>query len=119
LARIPIGETQTAYQGVILYPTPAAAITYYVDAERDLPVMIHQSDVPILPLRFHRVLVYGALMREYEKRDEDRYVKAEKKYTKGLSDLRYFVTCPPDYLPSRQGPPGRSRLGGYYPADKI
>ncbi len=119
LARIPIGETQTAYQGVILYPTPASAITYYVDSERDLPVMIHQADVPILPLRFHRVLVDGALWKEYEKRGDDREPVARKRYQHGVGQLRYFVTCPPDFLPSRVGPPERSRLGGYYPADNI
>lgn len=121
LARIPIGESQTSYQGVILYPTPASAITYYVDSERDLPVMIHATDVPPLPLRFHRMLVHGALMQEYEKRDEQRFTRAEKAYTKALSDLRYYVTCPPDFLPVSGGgaPMGRSRLGGFYPADNI
>lgn len=120
LARIPIGATETAYQGVVLYPTPASAITYYVDSERDLPVMIHQADVPPLPLRFHRILVSGALMKEYEKRDEDRYAIAKSAYTKTLHDLRYFVTCPPDFLPVAGGTRvERSRLGAFYPGDSI
>lgn len=120
LARIPIGESSTAYQGVILYPTPASAITYYVDAERDVARMIHATDVPVLPLRFHRVLVDGALWREYEKRGDEREPTALKRYRKGLSDLRYFVTCPPDFLPISGGSRiERSRLGPYYPADHI
>lgn len=121
LARIPVGQTTTFYQGVILYPTPAAAITYYVDSERDLPRMIHQADIPPLPVSFHRVLVDGALWREYEKRSDEREATALRRYQKGLSDLRYYVTCPPDFLPvaGRASSRERSRLGGFYPADSI
>jgi hypothetical protein len=119
LARIPIGETQTFYQGVILYPTPQSAITYYVDSERELSRMIHATDIPVLPPQFHRVLVDGALWREYEKRSDEREPQALNRYKKGLSNLRYFVTCPPDFLPSHRGRTERSRLGGYYPADSI
>ena len=120
LARIPIGETSTSYQGVILYPTPQAAITYYVTADRDLPTMIHQYDVPPLPARFHRVLVDGALWREYEKRGDERETVALRRYQHGVSQLRYFVTCPPDFLPVAGGSStAHSRLGGFYPADTI
>lgn len=121
LATIPIGEKQTAYQGLILYPTPAGAITYYVDSERDLPTMVHQSDVPPIPARFHRsVLLNGALMKEYEKRDEARYETAKRGYAKGMSNFRYFVSCPSDFLPVMGGQTReRSRLGGSYPADNI
>lgn len=117
LARIPIGYTQTSYQGVALWPTPASAITYYLDSERPLPQMVHANDEPPFPSRFHRVLVDGALWREYEKREDPRVELAKRRYDKGVSDLRYFLTCPPDFLPSRTARVERSRLGAWYPAD--
>ena len=118
LARIPIGETSTSYQGIALHPTPASAVTYYVDSEADAPFMVHGKDTPPLPARFHRVLVDGALWREYEKREDARERDARVRYERGVSQLRYFVTCPPDFLPSRNGPAvGRSRLGAWLPAD--
>jgi hypothetical protein len=111
LARIPIGARHTEYQGIALHPTPASVITYYVDSERPLPQMVHGSDVPPIPARFHRVLVDGALWREYA---------ARARYERGISQLRYFVTCPPDFLPSRHArTTEHSRLGAYYPNDPF
>lgn len=114
LARIPIGQTSSSYQAVALYPTPSSAITYYVDSERETPYLMFPKDEPPFPARFHRVLVDGALWREYEKREDDRAGVARRRYEHGVSMLRYFVTCPPDYLPSRAGRTERSRLGGGY-----
>ena len=119
LARIPIGETASLYQGVALHPTPASAITYYVESERDLPYMQHAKDSPPIPARFHRVIVDGALWREYEKREDVRALSARRTYERGVSHLRYFVTCPTDFLPSREGRVERSRLGPYYPSDTF
>lgn len=119
LARIPIGAQHTEYQGIALHPTPASAVTYYVDTERGLPDMVNGQDVPPLPARFHRVLVDGALWREYEKRDDIRAADAKRRYDRGVSQLRYFVTCPPDFLPSRTQRTERSRLGANYPADPF
>lgn len=119
LARIPIGETFSRYQAIALWPTPSSAITYTVDGERDLPDMSNNTDEPPFPRRFHRILTDYALWKEYEKLDDDRAPAAERRWKQGVSDLRYFVTCPPDYLPvaGERRNLGRSRLGAYYPAD--
>ncbi len=119
LARIPIGGTFSRYQGLALHPTPAAAITYYVDSERPLPRMVNGSDEPPFPERFHRILIDGVLRREYEKKDKAEYARAEQRFERGVAQLRYFLTCPPDFLPSRGRDMERSRLGSYYPADTI
>jgi hypothetical protein len=119
LARIPIGGQHSRYQAIALHPTPASAITYYVDSERPLPRMIHGHDEPPLPERFHRVLTEGALWREYEKKDDNRSGAAYQRYQHAVSQMRYFMTCPPDFLPSRTRDVERSRLGSYYPADRI
>ena len=117
LARIPIGQTFSRYQGFALWPTPASAITYYLDGDRDLPDMSITNDEPPLPARFHRLLVEGALIREWDKKhDTEQQVKAQQRWAKGVSALRYFLTCPPDYLPSTAARVERSRLGAGYPA---
>lgn len=120
LARIPIGETFSRYQTIALYPTPASAITYTVDGERDLPDMANATDEPPFPRRFHRLLVDYALWKEWEKKDDTRANDAARRYAKGVSDLRYFVTCPPDYLPSRGDMrPERSRFGAWTPVTRY
>lgn len=119
LARIPIGQTFSRYQSFALWPTPASAITYYLEAERDLPDMANSNDEPPFPPRFHRVLVDAASVREYQKKsDPEGASEMLRRRDKGVRALRYFVTCPPDEIPSRQELPGQSRLGGQYPVTR-
>lgn len=117
LARIPIGQTFARYQQIALWPTPASAIDYSIDAERDTPDMSNTTDEPLFPSRFHRLLVDYALWKEHEKTDDTRAVAAERRWRNGVSQFRYFVTCPPDALPvmGSQDRPGGSRLGAWYP----
>lgn len=121
LGTIPIGLTYSRYQAIALWPTPASAITYYVDSEREQSELVNGTDEPPIPLRFHRVLVDGALAREYEKADDDRAKDARVRFVLGVRQLRYFVTCPPDFLPVSGGgrSPDRSRLGPYFPATRY
>ncbi|GAC1662956.1 MAG: hypothetical protein PVS2B1_21900 [Candidatus Dormibacteraceae bacterium] len=120
LATIPIGQTFSRAQALALWPTPSSILTYTVDGERDLPLMINATDEPPIPARFHRLLVDGALWREYDKTADARAKDARKNYERGVAALRYFATCPPDYLPSRgRRPVGRSRYGAWTPADRF
>lgn len=120
LARIPIGGTYARYLQVQLYPTPASAITYYVDYVRTIADMANATDEPLLPEDFHWLLVEGALIKEWTKLDDSRRILAERDYAKGMSALKYFVNCPPDFLPSRTGS-GRelNRFGANYPATRY
>lgn len=116
LAKIPIGQTFARYYAFLLAPTPAAAITYYFEGERPLPDMSNGTDEPPFPARFHRVLIDGALWREYEKQDDTRAPVAQARYRHGVSQLRYFVTCPPDFLPVAGSSRSElSRLGAWFP----
>ena len=117
LAQIPIGETFSRYEQIALWPTPSAAITYTVDAERDYVDMSQSNDEPLFPRRFHRLLVDYALWKEHDKTDDSRAKDAQSRWLKGVSDLRYFLTCPPDFLPvsGRVSSSGPSRLGSWYP----
>lgn len=119
LGVVAIGQTFARYQAIALWPTPAAAITYYVDGERDLIDMSNGTDEAPLPPRFHRVLVDGAAWRECLKKDDSRAGDYRARYERGISQLRYFVTCPPDFLPSRQEEMGRSRFGANFPVTRY
>ncbi len=120
LGTIAIGQTFARYQAIALWPTPTAAITYYVDGEHDLSDMINGTDEPPFPSRFHRMLIDGALFREWEKKDRADLAKhAHERYERALAQLRYFTTCPPDFLPSvNTTGVERSRFGGNYPATR-
>lgn len=115
LARIAIGATYARYLAIQLYPTPASAITYFVDYVRDIPDMVNATDEPLLPQDFHWVLVEGALLKEWTKLDDTRRTAAQTDYTKGVNALKYFANCPADFLPSRRvRPADRSRFGAYF-----
>jgi len=117
LATISIGQTFSRYYSFALAPTPASAVTYYMESERPVPDLVNSTDEPLFPSRFHRVLVDGALMREYEKRDDDvRRVRAQQRVDETTKALRYFLSCPPDYLPVSGGQSSvGSRLGAWFP----
>jgi hypothetical protein len=119
LARIEIGRTYARYLAVQLWPTPSSAITYYVDYVRTIPDMANATDEPLLPEDFHWLLIEAAMMKEYMKADDSRATQAEREYLKGLSQLKYFMSCPPDFLPSPlRGRPQFSRLGANFPATR-
>lgn len=118
LAKIAIGQTFSRYQGIQLWPTPTGATTYYVDYVRTIPDMSNANDEPLVPEDFHWLLVEGALIKEWTKKDDaDRRQEAKDAFRRGLSDLLYQVGCPADWMPSRlpaTEPP--SRLGGWFPS---
>lgn len=119
LAAIATGSFYARYLGLQLYPTPSSVITYNVDYVRNVVEMTRGTDEPLLPDDFHWLLVEGALLKEWTKRDDDRRVAAEREYAKGISALKYFVTCQADDLPvsgRRTDWPTHSRYGAWYPA---
>ena len=118
LARIPIGQTFSRYQGLQLWPTPSAVVTYFVDYMRNIPDMSVTNDEPLLPEDFHWLLVEGSLIKEWTKKDDlNRREAAQADFDRGLSDLKYAVTCPAEFLPARsQAAIAANRLGANYPA---
>lgn len=119
LARLAIGQTFSRYLGVQLWPTPSGAVTYYVDYTRTIPDMSIANDEPLIPEDFHWLLVEGALVKEWTKKDDaERREAARLEWNIGLSALKYHVTCPADFLPSRTDRPEKNRFGSQYPAVK-
>jgi len=119
LARIPIGQAHARYRQIALWITPSAAVTYSVDYERDVWDMANATDEPVLPVRFHPLLIDGALVREMTKKDDrDRYAIAVREYQRHLGNLKYFLMAGADVRPVMgRRPVGRpSQLGGEFPA---
>jgi hypothetical protein len=119
LAQITIGQKRPRYYGFYLWPTPAAAVTYYVDYRRELVELVNDADEPNLPTDYHYLLVAYARMREYEKTDDSRYQTALVEWQHGLKRLKYATQTHPGDLPvmGRGAKTGHSRLGAWFPAD--
>lgn len=118
LARLGIGQTDQAYQRLLLSPTPDAAITYSLDVQFEVSDLAQDTDEPRLPLDFHDLLVHGARMREYEKTDDTRYAQAVRDYTRRLGELDYYLheTASSEKRLSISADAGLSRLGPWFPA---
>jgi hypothetical protein len=117
LARIPIGATFARYEWIQLWPTPNSAITYHLDYTRKIYDLTNANDEPLLPEDFHYLLVEGALIKEWTKKDDDRRKAAEKDFEEGKRNLRSWVMSNADTLVSlRPTSPHWSQLGGYFPA---
>lgn len=118
LARIHIGEAYRKYRRIALVVTPASAITYTVKFEREVTDMVNATDEPILPTRFHRMLVDGALMKEYEKTDNTRYEQARRRFEADLRLLKYWIAGQTSGRPNLRGPHTEppSRYGGWFPS---
>lgn len=118
LATIPIGQSFARYRRIALAICPSAAITYTVDYEREVPDLATANDQPILPPRFHRMLVSGALAKEWEKQDDSRAAAKYGELARDLKKLKFFLYSQSVGSPNLRGSvrPGMSRLGGYYPA---
>lgn len=117
LATIPIGQTYARYKRIALWPCPSSAITFSVDYERDLPDMANANDEPVLPVRFHPMLLHRALMSEMTKKDDSRYANAAREFERYLANLKYFTASASDQRPvmGRRPVSRPSRLGPYFP----
>lgn len=118
LARIPIGGTYGRYLTIRLWPTPSSAWTFSVDYTRELYDMVNATDEPLLPPDFHYLLAVGARIDEYEKLDDDRAVKAQGEWDRGIARLQNYVLNSPDYIivPGGASQVKESNLGSWYPA---
>jgi len=122
LARIKIGDTRARYKRIALVPKPESAVTYFVDGEIEIRDMVQNTDEPLIPVDFHWVLAEAALHDEFIKKEKHEEAnRALNKHLNGVKALKNYVTNPPDHLPvigfSRLR--GTSRLGPFFPADRI
>ena len=121
MAQIPIGRTRAQYYGFLLYPTPAAVVTYSADILRSIPDMSNDTDEPLLPTDFHDLLIDGAELKELRKADDPhRWQMLKDAIKDGTRDFESFVKSHPDWRPNFTGTPAvMSSLGGWFPADTV
>lgn len=124
LATIPTGKTYSRYFSILLWPTPSAALTYYVDHERQIQDMALDTDEPLWPEDFHHVLVSAAVYQELViKKDPNTagiYFKNEVK--PGLDSLLSFLVNHDDYIvvpdDHRRHDARGSNLGSWFPSGR-
>ena len=120
LAQITIGRTRPYYFVLLLWPTPASAITYTIDFTRVILDLVNDTDEPYLPEDYHDLLSIGGRMDEYEKTDDARYGTAKAEYNQKFASLQYFIhgRASERLIPrSTSGRTGVSDLSGWFPAD--
>ncbi len=92
LSRISIGRSYPRYTRIQLWPTPSAAVTYHAEVELHIEDMVESNDEPYLPEDFHWLLGSGALLKEYQRKEQPTMVAIERgAYINGLADLKLYV----------------------------
>ena len=76
---------------IALAPTPSGAVTYQVECEREVLDLVNGTDQPMIPTKFHRLIGLGIRRKEYETKDNTRYLQVTQEYRKALSELKFFV----------------------------
>lgn len=101
LAKIAIGDVRANYIRFLLYPTPAAVITYSCDVLRAIPDMTNDTDEPLIPESFHDLLIDMAELKDTKKADDpSRFSMLTTMVRDAKADLKSFVTSHPDYVPN-------------------
>lgn len=115
LARITPGRSYGRYTRIMLYPVPTAAQTYYADVELHIEDMAIAGDEPYLPEDYSWLLVSGALMKEYQRRQWPvQYAEEKARYKDGLGQLKLFIMSDSGTRAVRDRM-GYSQLGSWYP----
>jgi hypothetical protein len=115
LSRISIGRAYPRYTRIQLWPTPSAAVTYHAEIELHIEDMAESNDEPYLPEDFHWLLGSGALLKEYQRKEQPAMVAIERgTYEDGLGNLKLYVARAVGTPPVER--PRFSQLGPWYSA---
>lgn len=116
LSRIAPGRTYARYTRLHLLPTPSAVATLYADVELHVEDMAISTDEPLIPEDFHWLLMSGALVKEYEKREKVAFVDREMaRFNKGVQDLQAFINRKFGPQVNSTRPRRFSQLGSMFP----
>lgn len=118
LARIAIGQTMPKYWTVSLWPTPSSVVTLSMDYARELTDLANSTDEPLIPVDFHRLLVYGVCMDECLKTDDQRFAVFEREWTKAKDALLFWLHGRNSFRPGGSPEAFGSNLGSWYPAGR-
>jgi hypothetical protein len=117
ISQIAKGTSTARYYRIALYPVPSAPLTYLVDYEHEIPVLVNPLDEPLLPIDFHDLIALWARLDEYEFKSDDRWQATKTLVEDRTRELRAWVENHDIYrrsaIPSASS---RSRLGPWFPA---
>lgn len=118
LARIAIGDASAKYASFLLYPTPSAVVTHYMDVTRRIADMANDFDEPLIDEDFHDLWLDVADLKELTKGDDpDRHRIVEAHRVKRRNEWREWMFGggdPEDGAADRGG----SNLGNWFPAGR-
>jgi hypothetical protein len=120
IAQIAPGRTAPRYFRVQLYPIPDAGQPYSVDGQMHVPDLDDAEDVPLLPPDFHSLLVTGALIHEYKRKDDQaRIVTLLPDWQVGIARLKHAISATATDIPVKGQPVAQrfSRFGAWTPSD--
>lgn len=114
LARISQGDSYTRYTQIQLYPLPTVVVTYHADVEVQVRDLSEYTDEPLIPEDYHELLIEGALMRDYERREKSAlYSQSKARYKELWGDLCLYTAR---MISNTSGSSRRwSQLGPYFP----
>ena len=92
LASIPIGSTRPPQAAAVtLWRTPSATVTYVAEGQRQIADLAQATDAPLIPDDWQDLLVFGAMVREYEHMDDPRVMSARDHYQTRLRQFKYWL----------------------------
>lgn len=119
LATISPGYTASHYRQIALWPTPAAAVAYTIDHQRNILDMRSEFDEPLIPEDFHWLLDRGAKCNEYELKEDGRMGACRLDLERGIAELRASMATRDVFVPARTNVRFISRINGWCPADTV
>lgn len=123
LAYIHIFRTFSRYFTVYLWPVPSEAITYYVEAKRQINDLLLNTDEPLIPEDFHDILIAGAVYQELliRKDPQTAGIVFANEIKPRITELLHFVSNTEGMITipetSRRNDVG-SNLGPWFPAGR-
>jgi hypothetical protein len=99
LVKLYPGEIERNYKAYKLYPTPDAAYTLYLTYQAQAPDLINDSDVPIIPSRYHGMIPDMVIARRLLKQGDQKanyFFSSVKKSIEEMSQSEDYMY---DYNP--------------------
>lgn len=107
-----IGLDSSQYWRIGLYPTPNAVINLQLLYYQKLTELSASSDTPLIPAKWHGVLVWGALaMYGHDFIDDTRVKTAQQRFQAGCEEMMAHYNPVPDQRVVIQPWDTRTRLG--------
>jgi len=93
-----VGMDTNKYWQITMYPTPTAIINLQI-RYLQIPADLTSTDTPILPEKFHDILVFGALyLFGHPYIDDTRVREAQARYLDLLNEMKLMCNPTPDQL---------------------